>query len=176
MIDPGIWIGIGALLISVSTIIGATIIDRRMRNPRSTVMEVRMHIPYGANGWQLCMGLYGVAYGAGLLWPELVGASSTWRLVNSVQLDPIILGSIALSHGVLSVAVLFFVSDKSYWSPMACAVGAMVWTMIGITQIALSAGQGVAIPVWGIFELLGGIGYSVATMQRARQQSLPPEE
>jgi len=168
MIDLGIWTGMGAFLISVATIISAAVISRGMRNRRSTAIELRLRVPYGANGWQLCMGLYGVAYGAGLLWPQLVGASATWRLLTSMHLDPQMLGWIAVSHGATSVIALFVFGDRSYWSPMVCALGALIWTMIGISQIALSLSQGIVLPAWGSFELLGGIGYSIATVQRAR--------
>jgi len=55
---------------------------------------------------------------------------------------------------------------------MICALGAMLWTMLGIMQRGLLLGQGVWLPVWGIFEIIGGIGYSVATVRRARDPGL----
>jgi len=158
MNDLGIWIGIGAFFVSAAMLISNVIINRR-----------NWHLPRGANGWQLCMGLYGIAYGGALLWPGLVGASAAWRLLTGMHFDPTTLGIVAFSHGLFSITVLFLFGGKSYWCPAACAVGAMVWTMIGISQIALSVGQGIAVPAWGIFELLGGIGYSVATVQHARR-------
>jgi hypothetical protein len=165
MIGPGIWIPLGAALVVAATLGSAALVTSRQL--RSPAKRARWRAPKGANGWQLCMGLYGIAYGAGLLWPGLVGASSTWRLLTGMRIDPVLLGWAALGHGSASIVAVFFFGGKSYWCPTACALGALVWTTIGIWQIAFSLFNGVLLPVWGGFELLGGIGFAVATAQRS---------
>lgn len=138
-------------------------------------MELQFRVPYGANGWQLCMGLYAMAYGAGMLWPELAGAADFYRRLGAVGFDPQLFGLVALAHGAAAVVALFAFGGRSYWCPMMCALGALIWTLIGLSQIAISLGDGVGLPVWGAFELLGGVGYSVATVQRARDPVVQPE-
>lgn len=139
-----------------------------------------MRVPYGANGWQLCMGCYGVAFALRLMWPALTGASESVRLfgagpIGATGVDTRLAGAVILAHALAAIASLFVFAGRSYWCPMICSLGALIWTLVGISQTALALGHGIALPVWGIFETLGGLGYSAATVQRARDPVLQPE-
>ncbi len=77
-----------------------------------------------------------------------------------------LIGLLVLTHSVLS-AISVILSRRDYWQAMLASLGAVLWTSLGITSATLewSLAQ---VPSWGFFQLLGGIGLSVAMLQRAR--------
>jgi hypothetical protein len=143
-----------------------------MTMPPSRMM---LSLPYGANGWQLCMGLYGIAFGAQLIWPDICGGRVIYGILADFGFGHYI-GWLVLLHGVAAVLSLFLLAGRSYWCPMLCSLGALIWTLVGLSQTTMSLARGIVIPVWGVFEILGGIGYSVATVQRARDPVSHVEE
>jgi hypothetical protein len=121
-------------------------------------------LPYGANGWQLCMAAYGTVYALRHLWPHALGHGLV-QMLMSPAVDTLI-GALVLTHSAISaIAVLF--GRQDYWQAMLASLGAVLWTSLGITSVTLewSLAQ---VPSWGIFQLVGGIGLSVAMLQRAR--------
>jgi hypothetical protein len=126
----------------------------------------------GANGWRFCMGCYGLAWGAAVLWPELTADDPALvQILGAAGFGPDakLLGAIVLLHGIAAVATLFGFRGQTYWCPAVCALGALLWTTIGLAQCTPQIGvHGIMVPALGLFSLVGGIGYSVSTIQRAR--------
>jgi len=76
-------------------------------------MEMHWRIPYGANGWQLCMGFYAIAYGVALLWPDLTGIVPIYHRLTTVGFDPAVIGWVALVQGVGAAVSMFAFNGAS---------------------------------------------------------------
>ena len=125
-------------------------------------------LPYGANGWQLCAALYGVVYGLRLFSPEKFGTSQATLLLNAAKFPSSqALGFVVVIYSLLMAALVLAFSGRTYWCPLTAALSAVLWTVVGTTQVALEISSG-HYPSWGVYEVILGIGCAVATVQRAR--------
>jgi hypothetical protein len=120
-----------------------------------------------ANGWQLCMAVYGLTFGARLLWPNLTGLAEVQTTALELGAIPTILGILVLVHSILSGAALILADAREIMRAMLVSLGAMLWTTVGLIALISELKNGYA-PTLGLFYLLGGVGLFVSLIQRAR--------